>query len=85
MKNESLVSKISRFMFGCALLAIVTAALFSLLRKNGIAEQAGVVTYIFLVMGVLCLFIDELTAKQVEHKVNSSTKKKKKNSRRHAI
>lgn len=85
MKNESLVLKISRVMFGCALLAIVFAALFSVLRKNGIAEHAGVVTYVFLVMGVVCMFIDELTAKQMEHKVNSSTKKKKKNSRRQAV
>lgn len=85
MKNESLVSKVSRLMFGCALLAFLIAALFSVLRKNGIAEQAGVVTYIFLVMGVVCMFIDELSGNQIEHKVDSSTKKKKKNSRRYAI
>lgn len=58
--KEPILSVVSRLSFGIALSAIIVALIFSLLRNQYIAEQAGVVTYVFMVFGVITTIADEI-------------------------
>ena len=59
MKTE----KILRIAFGLALAAMLVAMAFSVLKRTHMAEQAGVVAYIFLVIGVVAAFVGEMRTK----------------------
>ena len=60
MKTEQVVSLLARIAFGLALAAMLAALLFSILRRTTVAEQAGVVSYVFLVIGACLSFIENL-------------------------
>ena len=60
MKTKLLLSRLSQAAFGLALIALLTALMFSILRQTNIAEQAGVISYVFLVIGVVLSFIVEI-------------------------
>ena len=58
------IERLSRIAFGLALAAMLVAMVFSILRRTNIAELSGVVSYIFLVMGVVLSFIIEIRRKK---------------------
>ena len=58
------IEKLSRIAFGLALAGMLVAMVFSILRRTNIAELSGVVSYIFLVMGVVLSFIIEIRRKK---------------------
>ena len=57
------IEKLSRMAFGLALAAMLVAMAFSILLRTNVAEQAGVVAYIFLVIGVAAVFVGEMRTK----------------------
>jgi len=63
-----MVEKISRLSFFFALLSILVALIFSLLRNTTLAEHAGVVTYICMVLGVVTMVVDELRTTHISIK-----------------
>lgn len=85
MKTEHLLFKISRVVFGFSLAAMLVAMVFSILRKTNIAEQAGVVSYIFLAIGVCITFVDEIRGQKSEVSRNISSGTRKVNSRSRAV
>lgn len=64
MKREPFPFQLQRYAFILALVAMLAAMVCSVLKRTHVAEQAGIVVYIFLVIGVVAAFVGETRTEQ---------------------
>lgn len=74
-----------RFVLSLVFIAMLVAMIFSVLKRTHVAEQAGVVAYIFLVIGVAVAFVDEMRTKPSDQHNGASRDSKKTRLRKQSV